>query len=98
MAPESTLGVVPLRRYVGRGAGREGAGRRVIVERGPSPPTAVGEPLAVPYHEVDVMLRARHGRGGGTLPLLLGITELFPLRAVTENIAAPPVARPPDAL
>src|SRR5256885_13537346 len=40
VAPESTLGVVPLRRRVGRGAGREGAGRRVIVERGPSPPAS----------------------------------------------------------
>src|SRR2546422_1439568 len=72
VAPQSTLGVVPLRRHVGCGAGREGAGRRAIVERGPSPPTAVCEPLAVLHHEVDVMLRARHGRGGEGVPLFLG--------------------------
>src|SRR5438874_13607399 len=73
VAPQSTLGVVPLRRRVGCGAGREGTGRRVIVERGPSPPTAVSEPLAVLHHEVDVMLFGRHRRGGEGLQLFRDI-------------------------
>src|SRR2546429_7251294 len=78
VAPQSTLGVVPLRRHVGCGAGREGAGRRAIVERGPSPPTAVGEPLAVLHHEVDVMLRARHRRGGEPPPPFCAPNERLP--------------------
>src|SRR4029077_10180755 len=41
VAPESTLGVVPLRRLVGRGGGPELAGRGLIFERGPSPPPTV---------------------------------------------------------
>src|SRR4029077_20870996 len=64
VALESTLGVVPLRRLGGRGGGREGTGRGVMLKRRPSPPAAVREPLAVLHHEVDVMLRTRHGRGG----------------------------------
>src|SRR5689334_20598479 len=55
VAPEPTLGVVPLRWLVGCGGGLEGTGRGVILERAPSPPAAVLEPLAVLHHEVDVM-------------------------------------------
>src|SRR5438874_11840555 len=89
VAPQSTLGVVPLRRHVGCGAAREGAGRRAIVERGPSPPTAVGEPLAVLHHEVDVMLRARHRRGGERLQLLRAPMDLRHLGPVGERLAVP---------
>src|SRR5215469_8132907 len=64
VAPEPALGVVPLRRLVGRGGGRERIGRSVVVERGPSPSAAVREPLAVLHHEVDVMQACRHHRRG----------------------------------
>src|SRR5438094_1109060 len=94
VAPQSTLGVVPLRGKVGCGAGREGAGRRVIVERGPSPPAAVCEPLAVLHHEVDVMLRARHRRGGERLHLFRVPMDLRHLGAVGERLAVPGNAGP----
>src|SRR5204862_4357425 len=60
VARESTLGVVPLRRRVGRGRGLERLGRGLILERAPSPPAAALEPLAFLPHEVAVILRARH--------------------------------------
>src|SRR5215468_3337878 len=47
VAREPALGVVPLWWVVGRGSGLERIGRRVIVEHGISPATAVREPLAV---------------------------------------------------
>jgi hypothetical protein len=64
VAREPALGVVPLRRLGGQGAGRERIGCRVILEHGVSPPSAVGEPLAVLHHEVDVMLGGWHRRRG----------------------------------
>ena len=57
-------------------AGLNLSDRGVILERGPSPPAAVREPLAVLHHEVDVMLRARHRRGGERLQLLRGPVDL----------------------
>src|SRR5580658_1887304 len=69
VAREPALGIVPLRRLVSHGAGREGIGRSVIVERGVSPPAAVREPLAVLHHEVHVMLGTWHGRCGEGLHL-----------------------------
>src|SRR5256712_10657089 len=76
VARESTLGVVPLRWRVGRGAWREPPGRGLILEHGPTPPAAVREPLAVLHHKVDVMQRARHRRGGGRLQAFLGPVDL----------------------
>src|SRR5438105_10474218 len=67
VAPQSTLGVVRLRWRVGRGSRREPPGRGIILERGPSPPTAIHEPLAVLHHKVDVMQHARHCRCGERL-------------------------------
>src|ERR1700674_1077278 len=58
VAREPALGVVPLRRLVSQGAGRDRIGCRDIEEHGASPPAAVHEPLAVLDHEVDVMLGA----------------------------------------
>src|SRR5690242_5129369 len=52
MAREPALRVVPLRRLVSQGCGRERVGRGVIVERAPSPSPAVREPLTVLHHEI----------------------------------------------
>src|SRR6185437_8008496 len=82
VARESTLGVVPLRRRVGRGGGLEGMGRGVILERAPSPPATVLEPLAVLHHEVDVMQRARYRRGGERLQLFRVPMDLRHLGAI----------------
>src|SRR5215510_12759155 len=60
MAREPAFGVVTLRRFASRACGRERAGRGVIVERAPSPSTAVCEPLAVFHHEINVMLGTWH--------------------------------------
>src|SRR5213594_3402490 len=94
VARESTLGVVPLRWRVGRGSGREPPGRGLILEHGPSPPAAVGEPLAVLHHEVDVMQRARHRRGGERLHLFRVPMDLRHLGAVGERLAVPGNAGP----
>src|SRR5262245_13293560 len=59
MAPEPALGVVPLRRTVGGGSRREASGLGVVLERAVSPSAAIGEPLAVLHHEVDVVQRGR---------------------------------------
>src|ERR1043166_7693279 len=87
VAREPTLGVVLLGRLVGCGAGPEGTGGGLILERGPSPSTAVPEPLAVLHHEVDVMLRARHGRCGKRLHLFRVPMDLRHLGAVGERLA-----------
>ena len=47
MAREPALGVIPLLRMVSQGAGRERIGCSVIVERGPSPPAALREPVCI---------------------------------------------------
>src|SRR5205823_10173530 len=54
---------------VSQGGLRERSGRGVILERGPSPSAAVGEPLAIFHHEVDVMQACRHRRSGERLEL-----------------------------
>src|SRR6516164_7171375 len=64
VAREAALGIVPLRRLVGQGAGPERIGCSIILEYGPSPSAAVREPLAVLHHEIDVMLGAWHRRCG----------------------------------
>ena len=84
VAPESALGVVPLRRHVRRGGGRELAGRCVVLERAPSPSAAVREPLAVLHHEVDVMKRARHRRRRERLELF-GIQWIFAILEPSGN-------------
>src|SRR4026208_2568260 len=55
VAREHALGVVPLRRLASQGCGRERSGCGVIVERAPSPSTAVREPLAVLHSEYNYM-------------------------------------------
>src|SRR5207247_320567 len=87
VAPQSTLGVVRLRWRVGRGSRREPPGRGIIFERGPSPPAAVREPLAVLHHEVDVMQRARHRRCGECLQLFGVPMDLRHSGAVGERLA-----------
>src|SRR6266550_5469327 len=87
VARESTLRIVPLRRRVGRGSGREPPGRGIILERGPSPPTAIREPLAVLHHKVDVMQRARHRRCGEGLQLFRVPVDLRHSGAVGERLA-----------
>src|SRR5262245_48945832 len=62
VAREPALGVVRLRRFVRLGARPESIGRGVINEHGPSPSAAIGKPLAILHHEIDVMLGARHRR------------------------------------
>ena len=84
MAPEAALGVVCLRRLVSRGAGRERMGHSVVHEHGPSPPTAVREPLAVLHHEVDVMLGTRHRRLGNT-DILVGFQWIFAILEPSGN-------------
>src|SRR6476660_7489900 len=89
VAHEAALGVVPLRRLSGRGAGRERIGCGVIVEHGVTPPAAVRESLAVLHHEVDVMLGTRHRRGGERLQLFRVPMDLRHLGAVGESLAVP---------
>src|SRR5205823_11007030 len=86
-APEPTRGVVLLWRLVGCGTGPEGTGGGLILERGPSPPAAAREPLAVLHHEVDVMQRARHRRCGKHLHLFRTPVDLRHLGAVGERLA-----------
>src|SRR6266568_5868161 len=90
MARESTLGVVPLRRHVGRGSGPEPTGRSLVLENGPSPPAGVRKSLTVPHHKVDVMERARHRRCGERLHLFRVPVDLRHLGAIGEWL---PVAR-----
>src|SRR5437773_545569 len=87
VAPQSTLGVVRLRWRVGRGSRREPPGRGIILERGPSPPTVIREPLAVLHHKVDVMQRARHRRCGEGLQLFRVPVDLRHSGAVGERLA-----------
>ena len=94
MARESALGVVPLRRLVGRGTGLEPAGRRLIVEHGPPPPAGLREPLAVFHHEVDVMQRARHRRRGEHVHLFRVPVDLCHPGAVRERLAVARSAGP----
>src|SRR5580658_3067927 len=62
VAQVPALGVVRLRRLVSQGAEPERIGCGVILEHSIPPSAAVREPPAVLYHEVHVMLGARHGR------------------------------------
>src|SRR5213596_1919608 len=65
-----------------------------MLKRRPSPPAAVREPLAVLYHEVDVMLRTRHGRGREYRHLCRDPMDFRHLGAVGERLAVPGNARP----
>src|SRR5262245_1222415 len=60
VAREPAFRVTALRRCSGRGARRERIGTGVVVEHGVAPSAAVGEPLAVLQHEVDVQQISRH--------------------------------------
>src|SRR5579863_6283284 len=94
VAGEAALGVVLLRRRVGRIGGPEGLGCRVILERGPSPSPAVREPVAVLHHEVRVMQGARHGRLAGlVLGLLRGPMDLRHPGPIGERLAVAGNAR-----
>ena len=87
VAREPALGVVPLRRLASQSAGLERIGCSVILEHGPSPPSAVREPLAVLHHEVDVMLGTWHRRCGERLQLFRVPMDLRHPRAVRERLA-----------
>ncbi len=84
VACEPALGVVPLWWMVSQGAGLESIGCSVIVERGPSPPAAVGEPLAVFYHEIHIMLGTRH-RAEGDASICFGFQWIFASLAPSGN-------------
>src|SRR5262245_44049881 len=62
VAREPALGIVFLRRLIVYRRWRERVGRGVKFKGGPTPIAAVREPLAVPHHEIDVMLGSRYGR------------------------------------
>ena len=87
MAREPALSVVPLRWLVGLGRGFERIGCGVILECGPSPPSAVREPLAVLHHEVYVMLGTRHRRRWERLHLFRVPVDLRYPGAVGERLA-----------
>ena len=73
VASEPAFGVVFLRRLGGCGRRLKRIGRRVIVERAPSPSAAISEPLAVLHHEINVMLRTWHGWLTGVASCFFGV-------------------------
>ena len=88
VACEPALRVVFLRRIVRYGGRLERIGRRVIVERAPSPSAAVREPLAVLHHEINVMLGTWHRRLTGVRLLFFRIPMDFRhLGVVRERLA-----------
>src|SRR5258706_4220892 len=88
VASEPALRVVFLRRFGGCGRGLKRIGRRVIVERAPSPSPAIREPLAVLHPEINVMLRTWHGWLTGVRLLLFRCPMNFRhFRAVRERLA-----------
>src|SRR5262249_52764224 len=73
---------------VSQGCGRECVGRGVIVERAPSPSTAVYEPLAVLHHEINVMLGTWHHRLSRIRLLFFRVPmDLRHLSAIWERLA-----------
>src|SRR3984893_3763416 len=88
VAREPALGVVPLRRLIRQCAGPERIGRGVILERRPSPSSAVREPLAILHHEINVMEGAGHQRlTGGRFVLLRVPMDLRHFGAVGKRLA-----------
>ena len=84
VARERALGVVPLRRLVSPGEGRERIGRGVILERGPSPSAAVREPLAILHH-----FAYYHGARTHLSPYKDAPTASLPPTQVTINLFLP---------
>src|SRR6478736_2951659 len=88
VAREPALRVVSLRRIGRLSGGAERIGRRVILERAPSPAAAVRKPLAVLHHEIDVVLCTWHRRLTGVRLLFFGVPMDFRhLGAVWERFA-----------
>src|SRR5262245_31223655 len=85
VACKPALGIVPLRRLISQGTRGERTGGGVIIERGPSPSSAVCELVAVLYHEVHVMQGARHRGIRKVLVLLRVPMDLRHLGAVGER-------------
>jgi hypothetical protein len=85
---EPALGVVFLRRFVRHSGGPKRIGRRVILERAPSPSAAVREPLAVLHHEINVVLGTWHRWLTGVRLLFFRVPMDFRhLSAVWERLA-----------
>jgi hypothetical protein len=78
---EPALGVVFLRRFVRHSGGPKRIGRRVILERAPSPSAAVREPLAVLHHEINVVLGTWHRWLTGVRLLFFGFQWIFAILA-----------------
>src|SRR5580698_5749630 len=94
VAREPALGVVPLGWFVFQGGGRERIGPRVILECTVTPSAAVGEPLAVLHHEINVMLGAWHRRRTGfTVIHSRDPMDLRHLGAIRKGLAVTGVAR-----
>src|ERR1700761_6040940 len=70
VAGKAALCVMFLRRFVGFVGRPECCGRGIVLERAVSPSAAVGEPLAVLHHEIDIVLGVRHRRLAGVSLLL----------------------------
>src|SRR6266481_1611246 len=88
VAREPALRVVFLRRIVRYSGGLKRIGRRVIVERTPSPSAAVREHLAVLHHEINVMLGTWHRWLTGVRLLFFRVPmNLRHLGAVREKLA-----------
>src|SRR6476660_2790736 len=88
VAREPALRVVFLRRTARCSGGLKRIGRRVIVERAPSPSAAVGKPLAVLHHEINVMLGTWHRWLTGVRLLFFRVPMNFRhLGAVRERLA-----------
>src|SRR5262245_47444623 len=68
--------------------GRERVGSGVVVELGVAPIAAIGEPLAIPHREIEVMQGVRYKRRRGSLGALLRVPmDLRHLGAVGEWLA-----------
>src|SRR5262249_44142548 len=87
VARSAALGIVPLRRHVSGGGGRELVRRGVVLERAVTPTVAVGEALAVLHHEVDVVQLVEHERLTRRALVLLRLPmDLRHLRAIGERL------------
>src|SRR5262245_13819336 len=86
MTRKPTLGVVPLGRGASGGARRECIRLRVVVEDRVAPSAAVGKPLAVLSHEINVNQVARYGRLLEELVRFRSPVNLGHLRSVRDGL------------
>jgi len=81
VAGAAVLSVAGLRRLVTQCGGRERIGCGVVFELGMPPPAAVGQPLGVFQHEINIVLSIRHRR----LTVLRLILRRVPMRSLLRT-------------